>query len=1089
VDETENIHTAAVADTQGARKAGGRKARTTTVKFTNACTGEVYTKIASVEKRWRDTWAYHLPIDTLADGSKVIQVDPVAPLAGRPLEPGPKSPLCMQCKMDTLGAKNPYLPFSGSDDPKITIITEIVTQNQDSAQTLLAPKCGATTIYQILAENAKITGIDPDKDVRWVSATRCAVRGAKRPNISTKANWCRLHIVQDLLLHPPKLIMAFGSAALGALSYKSNAYDWQGKLLTYRGWPDDWLCEPKYMLPRIDMFSTPDNTPPRMTVGHPIFGPPPDTSKRTMLRSMQSPKSITDQAIPKLAKDWAKLIVQGAQLAHNDWEPLNYIKPWYRITTDPNIVAEQMFYFIDHPGIEVAFDTETTGLKQFAEGQKVVFIMFRWNDPETGEPKSLGFPWDYPDSELAPYIDELTPCVLEALYSCWLLGHNIGFDALWPAATFKGCDINRLAPRIKWDTWHMAYTAKQMRGTLSLDRIVYDYAPDIAGYEEDMSLLIQLHGDLLSPANNKGGHYAMCPKDKWDTHLRPYVMGDVEGCFISKGKLLEKLESRPTYEIPIADTGNHGSFRWFKPPPRAWVYENVMSPSNQTLIKMMARGMQIDKKQLELFETQYPNKIVELRKGLSTKYPLVGQWIEDQTNRPRDAGNDKAWEFDLENKDVLKSLLFDFLKLPIQRLTPAGRDLYPTPEDVETAPYDEKLKLAAVDKFSLNKLAADHDIARDLLDYRKLYKLYTTYVRPMRNCFNPEVDRKKRDKLPHLWFPNADGTGGDGRLHASFMLTGTRGGRLSCRDPNLQQLPSDSDIKAMFISRFGNEGCIYGGDLSQIELRLLAAACGDPNMLQAYYDDLDLHTLTTSRIFKKPYETYTKGHMENLQKAGKGEAAKQLDLQRRIGKTCNFLTGYGGGAFGLQTTLANSKIYMQIDECQNILNSFFESYPKLRNYLGAYKEFVQETGVAVSILGRVRILDEVHSHDSEQSSKALRAGCNHLIQATASDMMLVCLNTIEHYMRAENLRSILVSTVHDSLVIDAVKSELPQVHEIVNTVLNNIPAVLKLAFGEDYDTSWMIVPFAGDCEVGLDYKHANKIPAKGEIDWDALLKI
>lgn len=1074
---------------QEARKTLGRKPRKDSVKLANAQTGEVYTKLTTVDKRWRDLWAYHLPVETIPEAGKVILIDPVKPLSDRVLEPGPKSPLCGQCKMDTLGARNPYTPYCGSDNPKITIITEIVTQNQDRAKTLLAPQCGATVIYQILAENAQVTGIDPDKDVRWVSITRCAVCGFKRPNIATKANWCRLHVVQDLMLHPPKLIMAFGSAALGALSYKSNAFDWQGKLLSYRGWPDDWLCDPKYVLPRDDMFKVEDGQIPRQTVGHPVFGPAPPDHQRTMLLPMQSPQNIQAQANHKLAQAWAKLIVEGAQLAHTEWKPLDYIKPWYRITTDPTVVADQMFYFIEHPGIEVAFDTETTGLKQFAKGQKVVFIMFRWNDPETGEPQSLGFPWDYPESELAPYIDELTPYVLEALYACWIAGHNVGFDALWPAATFKGCDINRLAPRIKWDTWHMAYTAKQMRGTLSLDRIVYDYAPDIAGYEEDMTLLIELHGDLLNPANGKGGHYAKCPKDKWDTHLKPYVMGDVEGCFQAKGKLLEKLESRPIYDIPLADPGNPGGpFRWFTPPSRAWVYENTMSPSNQTLIKMMARGMQIDKKKLKVFETYYPNEIVKLRDSLGTKFPDVGRWIADQSNRTREAGDEKTWEFDLEDKSVLKSLLFDFLQMPIQRLTPAGRDKYPTPEQVEAAPYKEKLELAAVDKFTLNKLAADYEIARDLLDYRKLYKLYTTYVRPMRNCYDERVDNKHRDKEPHLWFPNEDGTGGDGRLHASFMLTGTRGGRLSCRDPNLQQLPSDSEIKGMFVSRFGAEGCIYGGDLSQIELRLLAAACGDPNMLQAYYDDLDLHTLTTSRIFNKSYETYTKGHMEKLQQAGKGDEAKQLDLQRRIGKTCNFLTGYGGGAFGLQTTLANNKIYMQIEECQDILNSFFESYPTLRNYLGAYKEFVQETGVAVSILGRVRILDEVHSHDSEQSSKALRAGCNHLIQATASDMMLVCLNTIEQYMRAEDLRSILVSTVHDSLVIDAVRSELPKVHEIVDTVLNNIPAVLKLAFGDDYDTSWMIVPFAGDCEVGPDYKHVNKIPSKGAIDWDELLK-
>jgi DNA polymerase-1 len=276
--------------------------------------------------------------------------------------------------------------------------------------------------------------------------------------------------------------------------------------------------------------------------------------------------------------------------------------------------------------------------------------------------------------------------------------------------------------------------------------------------------------------------------------------------------------------------------------------------------------------------------------------------------------------------------------------------------------------------------------------------------------------------------------------------------------------------------------------LSQIELRLLAAACGDPNMMQAYFDDLDLHTLTTSRIFKLDYEMFSKDYMEKLQNEGKGKLAKELELKRKIGKTCNFLTGYGGGAFGLQTTLANSKIYMSIEECESILAQFFDSYPTLKKFLSAYKYFIQQNGAAVSITGRVRIFEEVFSDDTEASAKALRAGCNHLIQATASDMMLVCLRVIEAAMRDQGLESLLVSTVHDSLVVDTVRDEAPAVHEIVYTVLNSIPEIFELVFGPTYDTSWMLVPFGGDSEIGLNYGHMNKVPTKGLIDWDKLLK-
>jgi hypothetical protein len=1073
----EDVKVAAVADAQAEKKAGRK--RSDAVHIGDITTGEIFKKKSAIEKRWLDTFGYLNPVEVVG-GKKVIFVNLADPLLGRPLCPGKASPLCAQCAMDTLGAKHPYIEPYGAENPLVTIITEGITNSQDDKGRQIVPANervhGANSIYRLLASKMDETGIDPDTDVRWLTATRCACRGGKRPNLSTKAQWCRYHIVQDLRLHPPKLIMPFGTVPLGALSHKSNAGDWQGKILTYRGWPDDWLTERKFMLPRPSMRGD-DST----MVGHPLFGTL--TESRTLLYPLQSPYLIIKDQNPRLREQWENAIFRGLELAKTGVEPLNYILPHYRITTDPDEVKAYMLHLAeDVPSTVVSFDTETTGLKAYAKGQKIVFMMFRWDDPETGDPRSIGFPWDFPESDLVNYVVELTPYVLNALYASVLAGHNLTFDMLFVAGTLKGCDINRLAPRGLYDTWHMAYTSKSSRGRYGLERITYDYAPHLAGYEEDMTLLIDLHSELLNPED--GGHYARCPKDKWETHLKPYVMGDVETVHCARKEIAAKLATRKTYGIPIADPNDHGRFRTFTPPSRAWLYESIISPASRMLTKVMARGMFIDADRVKLFESTYPASLLELKKDIGTKYPQIAEWVAQKEATPRAEGDNKVWEFDLDNKEVLRDLLFGHLELPIQRLTKAGQVLYPEPDDVENATRAEQLKYAAVDKFTLNKLAADHEVARPLLQYRKLYKLYTTYVRPLLNCYNPEIDKKKRDKPPHLWLPS---DGGDGCLHASFLLTGTRGGRLSCRDPNLQQLPSDSDIKKMFKSRFGKRGCMYAGDLSQIELRLLAAACGDPNMLKAYQDDLDLHSLTTSRIFKLPYETFSKEYMAKLQEQGRGDEAKTLNLKRRIGKTCNFLTGYGGGAFGLQTTLANSQIYLSLEECEDILESFFESYPVLRRYLGEYKEFILQTGVAVSLFGRVRLFDEVDSNDNQLRSKALRAGCNHLIQATASDMMLICLCAIEDIMREENLESMLVSTVHDSLVVDAIQEELPAVHKIVYSVLNNIPEIIKMTFGETFDTSWMIVPFAGDCEVGMDYKGMNSIPTKGSIDWQKLL--
>ena len=184
--------------------------------------------------------------------------------------------------------------------------------------------------------------------------------------------------------------------------------------------------------------------------------------------------------------------------------------------------------------------------------------------------------------------------------------------------------------------------------------------------------------------------------------------------------------------------------------------------------------------------------------------------------------------------------------------------------------------------------------------------------------------------------------------------------------------------------------------------------------------------------------------------------------------------------------LAAKSIYLAQEECENIIQLFFDSYPALRSLLSFYKYFIEDNRAAVSIFGRVRPFIEAVSSDSEYKSKALRAGCNHLIQSTASDMMLVALMAIETRMREEDLESILISTVHDSLLIDGVKEERDIIHEICAEVMNNFDIILPLILGEGFDTSWMTVPFTGDFEAGKNYLNMRKVPLI-DPDWDEIL--
>jgi DNA polymerase I-like protein with 3'-5' exonuclease and polymerase domains/uracil-DNA glycosylase len=1037
-------------------------------------------KATLVDKFVRDVVRYQLGETPNAKNPNHLETvyNPLDPLDNTILTPGPDSPICKKCELHCNDTQQPFMQFWGADDPLITVVFENVSPKEDQAGAIAA----AGFNYRIREQIEEIggpMGIRPDQ-IRYAAVTRCANRTKKNVNFRDKGkNWCRSHLVQDLQLHPPKMIMPVGTGALGALSHKSNANDWAGRMLTYRGWPDDWLTNPNYVKPRINPLD-PEGP---MIVGHPLMGPPPGRESYLPMFPVMSPRLVLATQNPYVKARWLASIKRGLEFAINGVKAPNYLREWYDFTDDVEHIERVLNELLKMPPQPLCFDTETTGVRPWAEDAAIVSMMMRWKDPATGKPKSIGFPWNYEGldfhNKVRDAIPRLTPLVLAVLYRHKLMGHNLTFDVLYTFANMVGADINKLCDAMKWDTWHMIYTLRQRPGTLGLEAITYDYCPDLAGYEEDMTLLIQLNHATMHPegkTNGVRGHYLNCPRDKWESHLIPYVMGDVETCYAAKEKAEALLKRARMYSIPLAHPEIRGKFRQFQTPGREFVYDKIMSPAAAVLSAIMGRGMEVDVKELTRLEEQYPNHIREARDKLRNVDPRIVEWCEHEKNQKPD------FELDLENKGQLKAILFDILKLPIQRLTKAGKKMYGEDEAAyHHIPREQLLAFAALDKFTLNKLSVDHAQVRPLQEYRKIFKLYSTYIRPLRNITTVGIDKNERKGDEHLCR--------DSRIHASFLLTGTRGGRLSCRNPNLQQLPREGDVKSMFVSRFtkeGRKGCLYQGDLSQIELRLLACGCGDPTFVKAYFDETDLHTLTTSRIFNVPYEHFSKDYFKWLQEQGRDKEAKDLNQKRQIGKTVNFLTGYGGGAFGLQTTLANRQVYLPLEECEKIIESFFASYPALKNHLQHYKYFIQENGVAVSILGRVRIFEEVFSEDREAISKALRAGCNHLIQSTASDMMLIALVAIEDLMREAGLESMLVSTVHDSLLIDALQDELPQIHEIVTMVLNNFDKVLPAYFGDDYDTSWMIVPFAGDCEVGMNYLDAKTVP-KENIDWHKLL--
>ena len=963
------------------------------------------------------------------------------------------SPICLRCGLNKCGARHPYLKFSGPDDPVVTVVFDSVSRREDDAGVIASSGSANGLFKKVLEEEARKLGFDANQ-VRYIATTRCANRGEKKVNYKTHGRWCRYSAVQDLRRHPPKLVIAVGSTALGMLCHKSNAGNWAGMVLNWRGWPDAWLVDKNFL------------------TGHPFFGPRPTDAERRPLCPVQSPKLVFATRNPAETARWQRHIKRALELAvHGATAPV-YTRPWFRLLETPEELENALDLI--PTGISLTYDTETTGLLAFASSARIVFMMFRYNLPD-GTPMALAFPWDYDDSPLKPHLVRLAPRVLATLYRTKLCGHNLGFDIIYTYATVQDADLHKLTTAMDCDTRHLLYCYKQTKESLGLERVAYDWCSEMAGYEEAFELLKETNPELLDPGKGEGGHYAKCPRELWPTHLMPYVFGDVEVAAVTKERALEKLRLAKSYSIPLSDPNDLGHFRRYKPLHRLQTYQRIMLPGQRFLTRLMGRGMFVDIEELERQEDTFPKMIRSSREELRKIDQRIVQWCESNEATVKD------WRLELEDREQLKTILFEILGLPVKRLTKTGIEKFG--EELKGVSPEDRLKYAAIDKYTLNGLVAEFPKLKPLQDYRKLYKAYTTYVRAMRNLFTEGIDKKLRGKDQYL-MP-------DYCVHTNFNQCGTRGGRLTSSAPNMQQLPSESIVKRFYTSRFGERGCLYNCDLSQIELRLLAAACGDPLMVKTYRDNTDIHSVTMSKIFKLDYEQCLKEYAADLQKQGKLAEAKKLGLWRRISKTTNFLTGYGGGAYGLQTSLAEDAVYLPFEECERIVEGLFDTYPKLREHIGVYKGFILDTGIAVSMTGRIRIFEDIYSEDKGLVSKALRSGYNHLIQPTASDMMVTCMATIEAAMRYAKLESILVSTVHDSIVIDAVQAELPQIHDIAMEVVNNIPEVLELAWGPEFDSSWTrVVPFSGDAEIGLNYLDLLKVesdPQTKQVDWGALL--
>ena len=394
------------------------------------------------------------------------------------------------------------------------------------------------------------------------------------------------------------------------------------------------------------------------------------------------------------------------------------------------------------------------------------------------------------------------------------------------------------------------------------------------------------------------------------------------------------------------------------------LFNNLELPLADTLADMEIEGFPLDKNMLEEIGQTYKSKIEEVTKEI---YDMVG------------------FEFNISSPKQVGDLLFDTLKLP-----------------------DYKKRSTSVDV--LNDLRKYHPVVDKIIEYRKYFKLITTYI----DGFKPHIFE-------------------DGKIHAKFNQALTSTGRLSSSEPNLQNISiRDEDGKIIRKAFYypDSDYSILSLDYSQIELRILAGLSNCEPLITLFKEDKDIHSGTAKSVF----------HLED----------EPSEIQRRKAKTVNFGIIYGISDWGLSEQLGIS-----VKEASQIITSFYEAYPEIRDFFQNIIKEANENGYVSTILGRRRYLRELHDANYQTREFAKRAAMNAPIQGSAADLIKLAMIKVSKALKDGNYKSKMVSQIHDELIIKVHKDEKEIVYNLVKDIMEhamdfNVPFKVDGGFGKNW---------------------------------------
>ena len=389
--------------------------------------------------------------------------------------------------------------------------------------------------------------------------------------------------------------------------------------------------------------------------------------------------------------------------------------------------------------------------------------------------------------------------------------------------------------------------------------------------------------------------------------------------------------------------------------------------------------------ELKLVQVLYDMELVGIKVDQDTIKQLSAKYSEEQKELTKQIYELAGLEFNINSPKQLQEVLFDTLRLQYKGKKSTNIEV-------------------------LEAIQDQHQVVPKIIRYRKVAKICSTYLDGL---------------LPYIK---------QGKIHTTFIQTMASTGRLSSREPNLQNIPVRSDegkeLRKLFTSSF-EDGCIVSADYSQIELRLMAHFSGDENLVKAFNEGKDIHATTASRVF--------------------GVKLEDVDSNmRRMAKAVNFGIIYGISEFGL-----SKNVHMTPKEAREFIAKYFELYPSVKQYMDKSIETAKLNGYASTLLGRVRYIPELNSSTYAVRLFGERVAMNMPLQGTASDIIKMAMINVQNKIKELNLKSKLILQIHDELIVDTTSDEVETVtnllkQEMENVIKLSVPLTVDVNIGKSW---------------------------------------